>query len=81
MSDDELIRWAEGYLAGAYRQATLDQREDYDYEQYAARVRAGFRTSERAARSKIWRAMVLAGETPTDEEIERRLWKLTEQPT
>lgn len=78
MPDDELISWAQGYLAGLDRG---EQRPPADDDDYAAIVRAGFRVSERAARSKIWRAMVLAGETPTDDEIERRLWALTQTPT
>lgn len=68
VSPDELIAWAAGYLAGAAAAA-----RDPDLEAPARRW--SVRDLERAGRRRLWDLMVLAGEVPTEEEIERRLWE------
>lgn len=69
MTDDELVAWAAGYLAGAAAAA-----RDPEFEAPPAR-RWSVRDLERAGRRRIWDLMVMAGEVPTEEEIERRLWE------
>ncbi len=69
MTDVELIAWAAGYLAGSAAAA-----RDPELEAPPARTWS-LRDLERAGRRRIWDLMVLAGEVPTEEEIERRLWE------
>lgn len=69
MDERELIAWAAGYLAGAAAAA-----RDPEFEAPPAR-RWSVRDLERAGRRRIWDLMVLAGEVPTEDEIERRLWE------
>lgn len=69
MTDDELVAWGVGYLAGAAAVA-----RDPELEAPPAR-KWSLRDLERAGRRRIWDLMVLAGEVPTEEEIERRLWE------
>lgn len=69
MDERELIAWTVGYLAGAAAAA-----RDPDLEAPPAR-RWSVRDLERAGRRRLWDLMVLAGEVPTEEEIERRLWE------
>lgn len=69
MTDDELVAWGVGYLAGAAAAG-----RDPELEAPPAR-KWSLRDLERAGRRRIWDLMVLAGEVPTEEEIERRLWE------
>lgn len=71
MTDDELIAWAAGYVAGW---SGSDASAELDGRPAPARTWS-LRDLERAGRRRIWDLMVLAGEVPTEEQIERRLWE------
>lgn len=70
MSDDELIAWARGYVAGW---SSSDELAELDGRQAPARTWS-LRDLERAGRRRLWDQMVLRGEFPDLEEIERNLW-------
>lgn len=70
MSDDELVAWARGYVAGWERGETDGDRPEpppADVDPAAI---------ERGMWRKAWRDLVLAGVEPTEELIKERLWKL-----
>lgn len=60
--------WARGYLAG------WDRGELEPLEQPAPARTWSLRDLERAGRRRMWDQMVLRGEFPDLEEIERNLW-------
>lgn len=61
--------WARGYLAGWDRGRELEP-----LEQPAPARTWSLRDLERAGRRRMWDQMVLRGEFPDLEEIERNLW-------
>jgi hypothetical protein len=67
---DPLHAWALGFLAGWDR---ADELAGHDGQPAPARIPI-VRTLERAGRRRLWDLMVLAGEDPDPDEIERRLW-------
>lgn len=69
MTDDELVAWGHGYLAGWERG---EQEERPDPPAADLNVAA----IERGMWRHAWRELVLAGEDPTEEKIRERMWKL-----
>lgn len=71
MTDDELVAWAAGYVAGW---TSSDELAELDGRPEPPKLNL-VRDIERAGRRRMWDLMVLAGEYPDPEEIERRLWE------
>ncbi|HEX6748811.1 MAG TPA: hypothetical protein VF092_16050 [Longimicrobium sp.] len=71
VSPEELSAWAQGYLAGWDRADAAAGRDLPHEEPVKLHLVRGI---ERAGRRQLWDLMVMAGEYPDPEEIERRLW-------
>lgn len=73
MTDDELVWWARGYLAGWERSDELAELDGWRDLPPADLDPAAI---ERGMWRNAWRALVLAGVDPTEELIKEQMWKL-----